>query len=119
MNKLVFFLPVIMTVIANTLYHISARGVSSKVDPFFSLIISYGVALLGSLVLFLVTKHQPISANWHALTWPSVTLGAAIIFIEFGYMVDCKFNPNALPNYERLSFLLDLLDLAKLSGPTQ
>lgn len=86
MNKLVFFLPVIMTVIANTLYHISARDVSSKVDPFFSLIISYGVALLGSLVLFLVTKHQPISANWHALTWPSVTLGAAIIFIEFGYM---------------------------------
>ncbi|WP_222834522.1 hypothetical protein, partial [Lactiplantibacillus plantarum] len=40
-------------------------------------------------------------------------------FVEYNNLVDCKFNPNALPNYERLSFLLDLLDLAKLSGPTQ
>ncbi|GAX00590.1 EamA family transporter [Secundilactobacillus silagei] len=86
-----YFWPLILTVFANMLYQLSARDVSHTIDPFFSLIITYGVALLGSLILYLVGgKQQSLSFDLHQVNWASITMGLAIIFIEFGYMLSYK-----------------------------
>ncbi|HBF75658.1 MAG TPA: hypothetical protein DDW71_10435 [Lactobacillus sp.] len=83
--------PLILTIFANLLYQLSARGVSHTVDPFFSLIITYSAALLGSLLLYLISgNHQSISFNLHQLNWASITMGLSIIFVEFGYMLSYK-----------------------------
>lgn len=73
------------------LYQLSARNVSHGIDPFFSLIITYGVALLGSLIMYIVSgSHQSLTVNVHEINWASVTMGLAIIFVEFGYMMSYK-----------------------------
>ncbi|MCH5461562.1 EamA family transporter [Lactobacillus sp. LC28-10] len=86
-----YFLPLILTIVANTLYQLSTRGVSHNVDPFFSLMVTYGVALLGSFILYLVSgSQQSLSVNFHSLNWASITMGLSIIFVEFGYMLSYK-----------------------------
>ncbi|MTV82330.1 hypothetical protein [Secundilactobacillus folii] len=83
--------PLILTIFANMLYQLSARNVAHGIDPFFSLIITYGVALIGSVIMFMVSgNHQTIAANAHQINWASVTMGLAIIFVEFGYMMSYK-----------------------------
>ncbi|GAW98098.1 hypothetical protein [Secundilactobacillus mixtipabuli] len=86
-----YFWPLILTICANVLYQLSARSVSHTIDPFFSLIITYSAALLGSLVMFLISgSHQSLNYNFHQLNWASVTMGLSIIFVEFGYMLTYK-----------------------------
>lgn len=79
--------PLILTIIANAAYQLSARGISSRVDPLFSLCITYGVALLGALIMYLLSKHQSLQTNLHMLNWASVTMGLAITFVELGYLL--------------------------------
>ncbi len=85
-----YFWPLIMTIIANAGYHLSARSVSSKVDPLFSVVVTYAVALIGSIILFLLSHHHTIITNVKQLNIASVTMGLAIIFIEFGYILCYK-----------------------------
>lgn len=83
--------PLILTIFANMIYQLSARNVSSGIDPFFSLIITYGVALVGSLLMYLLSgNHQSLAVNLHQINWASITMGLAIIFVEFGYMLSYK-----------------------------
>jgi uncharacterized membrane protein len=79
--------PLILTIIANAAYQLSARGISSRVDPLFSLCITYGVALLGALIMYLLSKHHSLQTNLHMLNWASVTMGLAITFVELGYLL--------------------------------
>lgn len=83
--------PLVLTIFANMAYQLSARNVSHGIDPFFSLVITYGIALIGSLLMYFFTgSHQSIAANVHQINLASVTMGLAIIFVEFGYMMSYK-----------------------------
>ena len=50
------FWPIIIVVVANTLYNISAKLTPSEVHPFASLSITYFIATLLSILLFLLTS---------------------------------------------------------------
>ncbi|WP_231293804.1 EamA family transporter [Thermoanaerobacterium thermosaccharolyticum] len=85
---LLYYLPIILTVIANVFYHIFQKMIPEKVDPIASLILTYCTALIGSLMVF-VWYHKNINVieSFKGLNWTSCALGLSIILLEFGFLL--------------------------------
>lgn len=83
-----YFIPIILTVIANIFYHIAQKYTSNKINPFFSLSVTYMVALFISVVLFFLTrKGESLIAEIHKINGASFILGIAIVLLEFGFLL--------------------------------
>jgi uncharacterized membrane protein len=79
-------LPVIMIIGGGVLYHISQKKTPAGLDPQVALSISFGVAALGCLVLFLA-KGGSVMPELHRVNWTSIALAAAVVIIESGYLI--------------------------------
>lgn len=79
--------PILMVIAANTVYNICAKQTPDGVDPFFSLVVTYGVAMLASLALFLVASpDKNVAHAFQKLDWTSYVFGLSIVGLEFGYL---------------------------------
>ena len=73
-------------------YQVMAEKVNPEVNPFASLIITYGSALLIALVLFLLTKNgQSVSGELKKVNIFSVILGCVICFYELGFVLAYRY----------------------------
>lgn len=83
-----YYIPLILTIVANVLYHISQKNTSEKINPMFSLSITYGIALIISIILFFIMKDDnSIKANIKELNWASILLGVSIVLLELGFLL--------------------------------
>ena len=79
--------PILVVVIANTFYNICAMQTPDDADPFFSLVITYGVAMVISFLLFLFSSgDRSIVHAFRRLDWTSWVFGLCIVALEFGYI---------------------------------
>ena len=77
--------PILIVVAANTVYNICAKQTPEALNPFFSLIITYGVAMLFSAIMFFVSaEDKSLTAELSKTNWASYILGMCIVFLEFG-----------------------------------
>jgi len=82
-----FFWPIIIVVIANTLYNISAKLTPNEVHSFASLFITYLAAALLSILLFFITSgDKNLIAEIQKTNWTALALGFSIVALEFGYI---------------------------------
>ncbi|HHX23138.1 MAG TPA: EamA family transporter [Thermoanaerobacterales bacterium] len=82
-----FFWPIIIVVIANTLYNISAKLTPNEVHSFASLFITYIAAALLSILLFFITSgNKNIVTEIQKTNWTALALGFSIVALEFGYI---------------------------------
>ena len=80
--------PVLVVVGANTIYHISAKSTPAGISPFASLALTYTIAGVVSLVMFFLTAEQKnILQEITKANWATYVLSAAIVFLEFGYLM--------------------------------
>lgn len=90
-----YYIPILLTVIANVLYHIAQKNTSAKINPIFSLIVTYGVALFVCIVIFLfMHDNKNLHANIKELNWSNTLLGASIVLLELGFLLAYRFNWN-------------------------
>jgi drug/metabolite transporter (DMT)-like permease len=76
----------IMIIGGGVLYHLSQKATPAGLNPFLSLALSFGLASLGCLALFL--GHQGAAAPaLSGVNWTSVGLAAAVMLIESGYLI--------------------------------
>lgn len=88
-----YYLPILLTIIANILYHISQKFISAKINPLFSLMITYGVAFLACGLLMILSKNKnPLKIELQYINWATITLGLAIILLEMGYLLAYRMN---------------------------
>lgn len=81
------FWPIIIVVIANTLYNISAKLIPVEVHPLASLSITYFTAALLSILLFFITsENKNVITEIQKANWTAVALGFSIVGLEFGYI---------------------------------
>jgi len=80
-------LPIVLIVLSNTAYQIIAKSVPGGIDPFVSLLITYGVALIVTFLLWRFTGGGPITQPFSQLNWASAGLGVAVIGLEAGYIL--------------------------------
>jgi len=79
-------IPVIMIIGGGVLYHVCQKATPAGLDPFLALGISFGLASLGCLGLF-VGKHGLATAELHRVNWTSIALAFALMLIESGYLI--------------------------------
>jgi drug/metabolite transporter (DMT)-like permease len=79
-------IPVIMIIGGGVLYHVCQKATPAGVDPFLALGISFGLASLGCLGLF-VGKQGLATPQLHRVNWTSMALAVALMLIESGYLI--------------------------------
>ncbi len=83
-----YYVPLLLTIIANVVYHIAQKNTSENINPMFSLMITYSVALVFSAIIFFLTKgNETVKMNFKELNWSSFVLGLSIIFLELGFLL--------------------------------
>jgi drug/metabolite transporter (DMT)-like permease len=78
--------PLLMIVGGGVLYHVSQKATPAAVDPFLALFISFGLASLACLGLF-IARQGFSAAQMHRVSWTSIALAISLVAIESGYLI--------------------------------
>lgn len=79
--------PLLMVIVANTIYHICSKSTPLNANPLISLTVTYVIGAIASLSLFFISgKGSGFINEVKKLNWTSVVLGLAIIGLEYGYI---------------------------------
>jgi hypothetical protein len=78
--------PVIMIISGGVLYHVCQKATPVGLNPFLALGISFGLASLGCLGLF-VAKRSLVVSELHRVNWTTIALAVALMLIESGYLI--------------------------------
>ncbi|MCQ4635516.1 EamA family transporter [Anaerovorax odorimutans] len=80
-----YYVPVFMVIGANVLYHICSKEVPQGINPTAALFVTYSVAALASLALFLILPGEhDLAGQLKQINWAPVVLGATIVCLEVG-----------------------------------
>ena len=83
-----FYFSITLAILSSALYHFTAKSTPSNVNFTVSLLVTYAVAFLVTLLgffFFPVTKG--ISVELKQLNWASIGLAIAVVGIEFGFLL--------------------------------
>lgn len=77
--------PVALVVFSNTIYHICAKSVPDKINPFASLTVTYLIGAAISLIFYLaLSKGGNIFHELTNINWAPFVLGIVIVGLEVG-----------------------------------
>ena len=81
------FWPMLLVILSNTLYNVTAKATPEKANPFVVIMVSYlsGAALALILYVFNPGKES-FFAEATKVNWSTFLLGASIVGVEFGYI---------------------------------
>jgi uncharacterized membrane protein len=90
---MLYYLPVLIILIANATYHLFQKSINPQIHPLVSLIITYITSIILSLLLFFFfpLKTSFIS-SLKSLNWANFALGASIIGLEVGFLLAYRLN---------------------------
>lgn len=71
----------------NVSYHVCQRSVPKDVDPFLSMIITFAVAFIISIIIFLLSpSDKSLSSKIVKLNWTSIVIGICTVGIILGHL---------------------------------
>lgn len=83
--------PIGLVVLSNVLYHICAKSVPERLNPFASLTITYAIGAIFSAIMFVVfNKNDSLFQQYGKLNWAPFALGFVIVGLEAGYIFAYK-----------------------------
>jgi multidrug transporter EmrE-like cation transporter len=83
-----YYLPMLLAIGSNIFYHLFLKLIDSQANPVLSLFFTYLTAASISLIIY-ATVYQSASFRQDIthLNWPCISLGIAIVFLEFGFIL--------------------------------
>lgn len=82
-----YYAAIALTIVANVAYHVFQKSIRADASPAASLVITYAVALVCSLVLLVSSSAaRPIGNALSQTGWASYGLGLAIVGLELGFL---------------------------------
>lgn len=79
--------PLLVVILSNVGYHISQKSVPAQTNAFASLTVTYLIATLLSVLLFLVSaKPQNMASELGKVNWSAVALGFVLVAVEAGWI---------------------------------
>ena len=83
-----FYFSISLAILSSALYHFSAKSTPASVNFSISLVVTYAVALVISLLTVpFFPAQNGILAELKQLNWASFLLALAIVGIEFGFLL--------------------------------
>ncbi|MBS7008763.1 EamA family transporter [Anaerostipes sp.] len=81
-----FYLPLILVIVSNLIYHNVAKGTPANANTFLTLTLTYLVSTLVCAAAYFAGRGK-LSADMRSINWTSWALGLAIVGIELGYIL--------------------------------
>ena len=83
-----FYFSITLAICSSALYHFVAKSTPSNVNFTVSLLVTYVIAFIVTLfTFFFFPAKNGIAAELKQLNWASIGLAAAIVGIEFGFLL--------------------------------
>jgi drug/metabolite transporter (DMT)-like permease len=90
MNKsmFLFYFSITLAIVSSALYHFMAKSTPSNVNFTVSLLVTYAVAFVVTLLgFFFFPATDGVKAELAKLNWASIGLAIAIVGIEYGFLL--------------------------------
>jgi len=85
---IMFYFSMVVAIISVVLYQLLQKDISNNINPVVSLIITYTVAIILSLVLFFIFPlKENIFVSIKSANYASYLLGIAVVGIEIGFLL--------------------------------
>ncbi len=79
--------PILIVVVSNTIYNISAKSTPTNINSFASLSVTYLIAMICSVIMyFLTSEKKNLFMELSKVNWTTYALGVAIVGLEFGFL---------------------------------
>lgn len=83
-----YIFSIVLIVASNIMYNICQKSTPEKANPFSALLVTYVTAAILSVIAFWFTKSdKSFFGSFKDINWTSFALGAAIVGLEFGYLM--------------------------------
>src|SRR5829696_6850091 len=87
-SMFLFYFSITLAICSSALYHFVAKSTPSNVNFTVSLLVTYAVAFIITLLgFFFFPATNGITAELKQLNWASIGLAIAIVGIEFGFLL--------------------------------
>ncbi len=87
-NMFLFYFSIALAIASSALYHFSAKSTPAHVNFPISLIVTYSVAIVVTvLIVFFFPAKNGLAFELKQLNWASFLLAIAIVGIEFGFLL--------------------------------
>lgn len=110
--------PLILIVVSNSIYHICAKSLPAKADPFAALTVTYliGAGFSAALYFLLNRGSTDLAQEWRSLNWTPYVLGFIVVAMEAGnvYAYRAGWSVNTLPVVQAACVAVLLLALGFL-----
>jgi drug/metabolite transporter (DMT)-like permease len=88
MSLFYFSISISLAIASSALYHFTAKSTPSNVNFTVSLLVTYAVALVVTMLsFFFFPATNGIMAELKQLNWASIGLAVAVVGIEFGFLL--------------------------------
>lgn len=83
-----FYFSIILAICSSAFYHFTAKSIPGNVNFTVSLLVTYAVAFLATLLTFpFFPVPEGLTVELKKLNWASIGLALAIVGIEFGFLL--------------------------------
>lgn len=110
--------PLILIVVSNSIYHICAKSLPAKADPFAALTVTYLIGAVFSAALYFLLNRgsTDLAQEWRSLNWTPYVLGFIVVAMEAGnvYAYRAGWSVNTLPVVQAACVAVLLLALGFL-----
>ena len=100
--------PLILIVVSNSIYHICAKSLPAKADPFAALTVTYLIGAVFSAALYFLLNRgsADLAQEWRSLNWTPYVLGFIVVAMEAGnvYAYRAGWSVNTLPAVQATHF---------------
>ena len=87
-SMFLFYFSITLAIASSALYHFTAKSTPSNVNFTVSLLVTYAVAFVVTLIgFFFFPVKNGVLAEIKQLNWASIGLAVAIVGIEFGFLL--------------------------------
>ena len=110
--------PLILIVVSNSIYHICAKSLPAKADPFAALTVTYLIGAVFSAALYFLLNRgsADLAQEWRSLNWTPYVLGFIVVAMEAGnvYAYRAGWSVNTRPVVQAACVAVLLLALGFL-----
>src|ERR1044071_4093792 len=89
-----FYLPLVLVIGGNLLYHCGQKSVPKNAYPLLVLIVAYAISLTICMLIYCFTSDRPLGSILKENNWSVLAIGLGAAIVEIGYLLAYRMGWN-------------------------